>query len=68
MIAANIVAVVLMGCPTTKVTNRTEFWTEQDKNAKSVAEKTCLRDYGKCLKVFEKVEEGIYNATCGARK
>jgi hypothetical protein len=67
MIAANVLMVTLIGCPTTKVLNRTEFWTAQDKNAKVTAENTCSREFNKCLKVFEKVEEGLYNATCGAK-
>ena len=69
MIAANILMVVAMGCPTTTVKNRTDEWNSQDKQAKEVAENSCISNYANspCLKFFEKVEQGLYNATCGAK-
>jgi hypothetical protein len=69
MIAANIITVVLIGCPTTQVLNNTDEWNAQDKQALKTAEISCGVQYDNspCLKMFKKIEEGVYQALCGAK-
>lgn len=68
MIAANVIFAVLTGCPTTQVTNKTDEWNAQDKQALQTATRSCAERYenSPCLKMFKKVEEGVYQALCGA--
>ena len=70
MIPANVIMAVLIGCPTTQVINKTDEWNDQDKKALASATKTCSTEYenSPCLKMFKKIEEGLYSALCGARK
>jgi hypothetical protein len=55
-------------CPETKVVNRTEEWNDTDQRSLESAQKRCKVHYedSPCLKVFEKREENVYRATCGA--
>lgn len=70
MISVNVFFAILASCPTTHIVNKTNEWDDQDKKALATAKVTCKREYKEspCLKVFKKVEEGIYSATCGAPK
>jgi hypothetical protein len=69
MIAANVLMATLIGCPTTQVLNNTEEWNAQDKQALKTATYSCSVQYDNspCLKMFKKIEEGVYQALCGAK-
>ena len=70
MIAANVLTAVLIGCPTPKVMNKTDEWNAQDKQALKTAEISCPQHYehSPCLVLFKKIEQGLYQVVCGAKK
>lgn len=55
-------------CPETKVVNRTNEWNETDQRSLGFAHERCEAHFpdSPCLKTFEKREENVYRATCGA--
>jgi hypothetical protein len=58
-----------ISCPNIKVVDHTKSaWTDQDQEAITQAQKRCGELFPKapCLKLFVKVEEGMYRAICGA--
>jgi hypothetical protein len=57
-------------CPKTDVVNKTTEWNKQDQIALETAKNRCGQLFlnAPCLKMFRKVEEGIYTALCGAGK
>ena len=64
------VALTAISCPITQVVNKTGEWNQQDRAALATAKKHCGTMYleSPCLKMFRKVENGVYTALCGAGK
>lgn len=55
-------------CPTTRVENKTDYWTDQDAITLKRAKTRCGEIYedSPCLKLFIKKDDYTYNAVCGA--
>jgi hypothetical protein len=65
----NLLLIMALSCPPTKVKNLTNFpWNAFDQKSLEHATKRCGQIYIKspCLKVFRKVDERDYQATCGS--
>lgn len=55
-------------CPTPKLVNRTDTFNEQDQQTLTyVSKEGCAKQYSDqpCLKIFTKVEDGVYSVLCG---
>lgn len=62
------VVAAILSCPKIEIQNKTKVWNKQDRAALSTATKGCSQQYpdAPCLKMFRKVEQGIYSAVCAA--
>ena len=66
---ALVLAVALL-CPNTELIGFTGELTKQDQQFLEIAKQRCKEIYPDmpCLKVFEKKEENVYRAICGAQE
>ena len=65
----NLIAFTMLSCPTTKIVNHTDVWSEYDKSVLNTAKVRCNEIYpgSPCVKVFIKKEEQLYNVVCGSK-
>lgn len=71
MVSPNVLVPLFMAlCPGTDVINKTDVWTDQDRQAIQQAHKRCPELYkdAPCLVLFQKSEEGAYQAVCGSKR
>ena len=63
----NLLLLIALSCPATKIVNRTEIWNERDQDTLDRAKVRCGQIYREspCLKYFEKTGENAYRAVCG---
>lgn len=57
----------ILVCPQTEFQNKSNTWTDKDQKVYQTATARCgqLHPDAPCVKMFRKVEDGIYSVICG---
>lgn len=64
---SHVIVASIFICPPTEFQNRSDTWTEKDQKTYEITLVRCgeLHPDAPCVKMFRKVEDGIYSVICG---